>query len=784
MNKRTVAPALAGALTITCAAAAQTCLQHWSDDYPAAALDLDILDLAVFDDGAGPALFAAGNLSVAGGMAADGVARWDGKAWSPLHVGQFGSASDVVAIDDGGGPALFVSGFGNGTTFTSSIFRWDGTTSIEIATGIDGVVWDLAWFDDGDGGALYAGGEFTQISGVAASNLARWDGVTWSAVGGGVGGDVFSRVFGLGVFDDGSGAALFMAGSFTTAGGTPASNVARWDGTSFSDLGGGLNSAAWALAVHDDGTGPRLYASGVFSEAGGVPAERVAAWDGSAWSAVGGDLAPGIVFTLASWNGRLYGAGRDLPGGTVVRLDDATWVPIATSESSVVSLLPFDDGNGEQLHAGGNFYDVDGARAVGVARYNGRVWSAPGTDNFGNGLSSSALAIAEYDADGPGGGEAELFAGGFFRYGGDQLVNRIARRDGDTWASVDGGANDAVRALLTHDDGTGDALYAAGRFDEIGGVTAPRIARWNGASWSDVGGGFDGGSFPRVDALAVFDDGSGPRLFAGGNFQTAGPAAIAAFAVAAWDGKAWSPVGRGFDDVIVSVQSFAAFDAGTGPALYAGGFLQSGFGGLVNVARWDGREWTDVRTGTDDTVWSLVVFDDGTGPALYAAEDGGLLRYDGTDWSFVATTNDRVEALTIRDDGSGPALVVGGEFTAVDGVPFDHLAQWDGLRWTDVAGGVNGFVRTLYTAPTSGDLYVGGVISQAGGVSSHSIARLECIECAADVDESGAVDIIDLLAVLAAWGPCDACVADIDGDGVVGFLDLLRVLAEWGPCPA
>ena len=50
----------------------------------------------------------------------------------------------------------------------------------------------------------------------------------------------------------------------------------------------------------------------------------------------------------------------------------------------------------------------------------------------------------------------------------------------------------------------------------------------------------------------------------------------------------------------------------------------------------------------------------------------------------------------------------------------------------------------------------------------------------ADVDGDGTVGITDLLAVLAAWGPCSPpCPADVDGDGGVGITDLLAVLAAW-----
>ncbi len=50
-----------------------------------------------------------------------------------------------------------------------------------------------------------------------------------------------------------------------------------------------------------------------------------------------------------------------------------------------------------------------------------------------------------------------------------------------------------------------------------------------------------------------------------------------------------------------------------------------------------------------------------------------------------------------------------------------------------------------------------------------------------DLDGDGVVGILDLLALLSAWGPCAGeCPADLDGDGAVGVLDLLTLLANWG----
>jgi hypothetical protein len=52
-----------------------------------------------------------------------------------------------------------------------------------------------------------------------------------------------------------------------------------------------------------------------------------------------------------------------------------------------------------------------------------------------------------------------------------------------------------------------------------------------------------------------------------------------------------------------------------------------------------------------------------------------------------------------------------------------------------------------------------------------------------DLDGDGVVGVLDFLALLAAWGPCDDCgncPADLDGDCQVGVNDFLILLANWG----
>src|SRR5262249_40509677 len=71
-----------------------------------------------------------------------------------------------------------------------------------------------------------------------------------------------------------------------------------------------------------------------------------------------------------------------------------------------------------------------------------------------------------------------------------------------------------------------------------------------------------------------------------------------------------------------AIYALATVDDGSGPALYAGGrFTIAGDVAAKSVARWDGKDWSPLGSGTTGTVYALAVFDDGSGPALFAGGD-------------------------------------------------------------------------------------------------------------------------------------------------------------------
>jgi hypothetical protein len=182
----------------------------------------------------------------------------------------------------------------------SNIARWDGIEGkwYALGAGVNGEVDAIALTCTG----VYVGGNFTEAGGAPARYVARWDGRSWAALDGArVGSPLMGSV-----------SALAVMGSDLYAGGNwihyqmPGDCLARWDGTSWSAVGEGVDDAVYAMAVQ----GSELYAGGWFSEAGDAQANHVARWDGRRWDALGAGT-PDIVYAMAmnSVTGELYVGG-------------------------------------------------------------------------------------------------------------------------------------------------------------------------------------------------------------------------------------------------------------------------------------------------------------------------------------------------------------------------------------------------------------------------------------------------------------------------------------------
>jgi hypothetical protein len=380
----------------------------------------------------------------------------------------------------------------------------------------------------------------------------------------------------------------------------------------------GVDNSVTALLV--DGSG-NLYAGGTFITVGGVTANQVARWDGSTWSPL--------------CNGSNCGM------------------------NGAVNAFAFDSAG--NLYAGGDFTTAGGVAVNYIARWDGTRWSALCSGgSCGMNKAVNALAV---DSTGI------LYAGGLFASAGSTSARYISKWDGTTWTALcDGGncgMNNKVNALVVD---SADDLYAAGTFSRAGGKNVYRVAKWDGTSWSALCNDTNCGMDPAVNALVL--DSAG-RLYAGGPFSSAGGLTVNHLAV--WDGINWSGLCSGNSCGSDGVVNALEFDSAGN--LYAGGsFTLAGGMAVNNIAKWNGRDWTNLGSGVDNTVHAMEF------------------------------------------DFSG-RLHTGGAFSTAGGVVSPYIAEWT------AAVGIGGLQAGLSYDFYTGNLPVVMDINALGGLDSISIQR-------------------------------------------------------------
>ncbi|MDP2988951.1 MAG: hypothetical protein Q8O57_00090, partial [Kiritimatiellota bacterium] len=245
-------------------------------------------------------LYAGGEFTNAGGVAANRIAKWDGTNWSALGIGVDNS---VRALACDSGSALYAGGLFTtaGGSAASKVAKWDeaGSGWTNLRARIDGGnspgIHSLAAAPNG---SLYAGGTFT----TPGNRIAKWNGAIWSDLGAGIDDDNIVYTATVGTNGD-----LYVGGTFTKAGGQWAGYVAKWNGANWSALSAGVGGTVDALAFDASGY---LYAGGRFTEAGWTSAGRIAKWNGKTWVALGAGLNNAARALAVDLNGNLYAGGE------------------------------------------------------------------------------------------------------------------------------------------------------------------------------------------------------------------------------------------------------------------------------------------------------------------------------------------------------------------------------------------------------------------------------------------------------------------------------------------
>jgi outer membrane protein assembly factor BamB len=239
----------------------------------------------------------------------------------------------------------------------------------------------------------------------------------------------------------------------------------------------------------------------------------------------------------------------------------------------------------------------------------------------------------------------------------------------------------------------------------------------------------------------------------------------------------------------------------------------------------------------------ITRFDLATGAEMYESElmDGFLVQNtpmvgpDGTIYFARVQNNPLVDYFyALEDDGTQitikwsvpSAYCVSSEYgIGPDGsvymmMPGPELVRLDPATGTvlDTAGVIDGFSKPRMAVDADGKVYFGngafatgrlycftaeldpiwdvqvtniniggpalgsnGTLVVCGIGTDVRAYRTEAPPCPADVNGDGFADVLDLLAVITAWGASGGP-EDINGDGIVDVLDLLAVITAWGAC--
>lgn len=621
-------------------------------------------------------------------------------------------------------------------------------------------------------GDLYIGGTFSIVGGVSATNIAMWNGSTWSAVG-----NAANHVSPTSFAFNSTTGDMYIAGSIGTVGTTAMHHVAKWDGSNWTSLGSGFDQSTNAVAV--DQANGNVYVAGSFTQAGGKPITGFARWNGTTWDSIGGSFRdqyknPGQISSIAVSGGNVYVCGGFTKIGTtevdyIAKWNGTAWSQIGPTDFSnslgarTIAVI------GNDIYIGGGGYISSNSRASFIARWDGTKWNAlgPGINGYAScrvnqivtyseeliiaapqmSVAGSAgaknyaiwnptsgtwralgpmIGVDQYVAGMAVGNHGELYVTGGFLAAGQHASPGIAKWNGTSWEAVSKGLTfgygwaSARRVAVA---ANGD-LFVAGGFtngyndDSTKSADCYSIARYSGGKWNPMSPGLD------LSALVNDIKISGSNVYVGGKFTVYNNGKIAN--IARWTGSAWDSLGGG---ITGKVNSLAI---STGGDLYAAGsFTAAGRNNTIKyIARWNGTAWSALGAGVNGEVNQIVFHNNklyvtGTFSTAGGNVIKGLATWDGTAWDTVSSAVNSGQLIAFQGD----TIFLGGQVTIADTTAY--LAYFENGNWTPLGSGLDNYNQTNYggsTIPNSmivvgSDVYMGGVFNVAGNKPSFNFAR-------------------------------------------------------------
>ncbi|HIN09221.1 MAG TPA: hypothetical protein EYM64_01435, partial [Phycisphaerales bacterium] len=174
-----------------------------------------------------------------------------------------------------------------------------------------------------------------------------------------------------------------------------------------------------------------------------------------------------------------------------------------------------------------------------------------------------------------------------------------------------------------------------------------------------------------------------------------------------------------------------------------------------------------ILLGVNDELGSASSFAVGTSPQSLTVYDFDNDLDDDLVVSVIGDVSGNRELVIIRNDSAGTVVLSAGDAVGSGREPIlvEHGDfNQDGLE--DLACVID-----------LGALLRGNVNP---GIGIYFNTNEVVVACEGDVDGDGAVDVVDLLAIIGAWGNPGGP-EDLDEDGIVAVGDLLIVIGAWGP---
>ncbi len=222
------------------------------------------------------------------GTASSFIARYNyrTKTWSAFNETQAPN-NNIISVCQWGTDTLIAGGSQTaftGIARTNGIGRFDGTSWSSIDSGFNGQVVYVTNIDD----TLYAGGSYTQSGNTTINRMAKiTKGGQWQGFGTGMGGEVYAII----KYKN----EIYAGGSFVTANDVTCNGFAKWNGTTFVPYGTGLKTSAggtgyiFCFAIYNN----ELYMGGSFDSVSGIKCSNLAKFDGTTFTAVGTSITRG-----------------------------------------------------------------------------------------------------------------------------------------------------------------------------------------------------------------------------------------------------------------------------------------------------------------------------------------------------------------------------------------------------------------------------------------------------------------------------------------------------------